>query len=60
MAIRSTGFCAVRRPDVTQKYGLAQDIASDKAGMVHAPAGPGLGADIDFELIERKRIGVPS
>jgi L-alanine-DL-glutamate epimerase-like enolase superfamily enzyme len=28
--------------------------------MVHAPNGPGLGAQIDFELIKRKTLGVLS
>jgi L-alanine-DL-glutamate epimerase-like enolase superfamily enzyme len=27
-------------------------------GLVHVPDGPGLGADIDFKLIERKKISV--
>jgi len=40
-----------------QKYGLAQDIKVDRDGFVHAPTGPGLSADIDFALIERKKIG---
>jgi L-alanine-DL-glutamate epimerase-like enolase superfamily enzyme len=47
-------------PAESQKYGLAQDIEIDADGMVHAPTGPGLGADIDFELIERKKITVLS
>ena len=29
-----------------------------KDGLVHAPEKPGLGAEIDFPLIERKRIAV--
>ena len=39
---------------------LSQDITVDRDGFVHAPAGPGLGAEIDFELIERKKLGVLS
>jgi L-alanine-DL-glutamate epimerase-like enolase superfamily enzyme len=60
MAIRNTEFFEVLLPDAMQKYGLLQDIAVDRDGFVHAPTGPGLGADIDFELIERKKIGVLS
>jgi L-alanine-DL-glutamate epimerase-like enolase superfamily enzyme len=60
MAIRNTEFFEVLLPDAMQKYGLAEDIAPDKNGMVHAPTEPGLGAKIDFELIERKRVGVLS
>ena len=43
-----------------QKYGLAEDIAVDRDGLVHAPTAPGLSAQIDFELIERKKVGVLS
>jgi L-alanine-DL-glutamate epimerase-like enolase superfamily enzyme len=60
MAIRNTEFFEVLLPDAMQKYGLAEDIAVDRNGLVHAPTGPGLGANIDFDLIERKKIGVLS
>jgi L-alanine-DL-glutamate epimerase-like enolase superfamily enzyme len=39
-----------------QKYGLAGDITVDRDGLVHAPGAPGLGYEIDFALIERKKI----
>src|SRR5438128_1273869 len=42
MAIRNCEFFEVLLPDAAQKYGLAQDIAVDKSGLVHAPMGPGL------------------
>src|SRR5438105_2443931 len=60
MAIRNTEFFEVLLPDGMQKYGLAQDITVDRDGFVHAPTSPGLGADIDFDLIERKKLGVLS
>jgi len=60
MAIRNTEFFEVLLPDAMQKYGLAEDITVDRDGLVHAPNEPGLGAKIDFELIERKKIGVLS
>jgi len=60
MAIRNTEFFEVLLPDAMQKYGLAEDITVDRDGLVQAPTGPGLGAKIDFELIERKKIGVLS
>jgi L-alanine-DL-glutamate epimerase-like enolase superfamily enzyme len=60
MAIRNTEFFEVLLPDAMQKYGLAQDITVDRDGFVHAPTAPGLGAAIDFELIEKKKIGVLS
>ena len=60
MAIRNTEFFEVLLPDGAQKYGLVQDIAPDKNGLVHAPTEPGLGYPIDFALIERKKVAVLS
>jgi L-alanine-DL-glutamate epimerase-like enolase superfamily enzyme len=36
------------------------DLEIDSQGMIHAPTGPGLGAQIDFDLIKRKTLGVLS
>lgn len=58
MAIKNCEFFEVLLPDGAQKYGLAQDIEVDRQGMVHAIDKPGLGAEIDFALIERKKIAV--
>jgi L-alanine-DL-glutamate epimerase-like enolase superfamily enzyme len=58
MAIRNCEFFEVLLPAGAQKYGLVQDIEVDKRGLVHAFEGPGLGATIDFGLIERKKIAV--
>ena len=60
MAIRNTEFFEVLLPDAMQKYGLAEEITVDRNGLVHAPTEPGLGAEIDFDLIERKKVGVLS
>jgi L-alanine-DL-glutamate epimerase-like enolase superfamily enzyme len=58
MAIQNTEFFEVLLPSESQKYGLVQDIEIDADGMVQAPTGPGLGAQIDFELVARKKIAV--
>ncbi len=60
MAIRNCEYFEVLLPDGAQKYGLVQDIEVDAKGLVHAPAGPGLGAQIDFDLIKRKQVSVLS
>ena len=60
MAIRNTEFFEVLLPDAMQKYGLAEEIIVDRDGLVRAPTEPGLGAHIDFGLIERKKVGVLS
>ena len=59
-SIRNTTFFEVLLPDGAQKYGLEHDITVGRDGMVHVPNGPGLGAAIDFKLIERKKIAVLS
>jgi L-alanine-DL-glutamate epimerase-like enolase superfamily enzyme len=56
MAIPNCDYFEVLLPDRQQKYGLVRDIEVDSEGMVHAPAGPGLGAEIDFDLIDRNRL----
>jgi hypothetical protein len=33
---------------------MVTELEIDEGGLLHAPTGPGLGADIDFGLIERK------
>jgi len=58
MAIKNCEFFEVLLPAAAQKYGLAQDIEVDRQGLVHAMNEPGLGADIDFALIEREKVAV--
>ncbi len=54
MAIRNTTMFEVLLPHGAHKYGMARELDIDKDGLLHAPSGPGLGAEIDFGLIERK------
>ncbi len=58
MAIGNSEFFEVLLPDGAQKYGLIEDITVDGDGLVHAPTEPGIGAKIDFELIEHKLTAV--
>ena len=58
MAIRNCEYFEVLLPAGAQKYGLVEDIEIDSQGLVHAPTKPGLGAEIDFELIKRKQVAV--
>jgi L-alanine-DL-glutamate epimerase-like enolase superfamily enzyme len=53
LAIRNCEYFEVLLPDAANKYGLVQDIEVDSKGWVRAPTGPGLGVEIDFELIRR-------
>ncbi len=58
MAIKNCEFFEVLLPAASQKYGLVHDIEVDARGLVRAPTGPGLGAAIDFALIERRKTAV--
>jgi L-alanine-DL-glutamate epimerase-like enolase superfamily enzyme len=60
LAIPNTEYFEVLLPDQAQKYGLEEDLTVDAHGFVHAIDRPGLGAHIDFDLIQRKRIAVLS
>ena len=60
LAIKNTQFFEVLLPHAAHKYGIVEDIAVDKNGHVHAPDKPGLGAEIDFDLIEKKKVAVLS
>jgi L-alanine-DL-glutamate epimerase-like enolase superfamily enzyme len=53
-AIRNTTFFEVLLPHGAHKYGLLNDIVIGKDGMAHCPRVPGVGGQIDFELIKRK------
>jgi L-alanine-DL-glutamate epimerase-like enolase superfamily enzyme len=54
MALRNTTMFEVLLPHGAHKYGMTKEIDIDKNGLMRAPTGPGLGAEIDFELITRK------
>jgi len=58
MAIKNTEYLEVLLPHDAQKYGLAEEIELGEDGMVHAFNEPGLGANIDFGLIESKKVAV--
>jgi L-alanine-DL-glutamate epimerase-like enolase superfamily enzyme len=57
-AIPNCEYFEVLLPAAAQKHGLVRDIEIDATGLVHVPDGPGIGAEIDFELIDRNRVAV--
>ncbi len=59
-AIQNTEYFEVVLPDEAQKCGLIQDLVVGPDGFVHVPKGPGLGVEIDFDLIERSKTRVLS
>lgn len=55
MAIANTEFFEILLlPSLIGQYGLTQGIKPDRDGYISAPDGPGLGVEIDFDLIRRK------
>lgn len=58
MAIRNCDYYEYLLPEAIINYGLVEEIVPDEHGLVHAPTKPGLGVEIDFGLIERKKLGV--
>lgn len=58
MAVNNCEYFEVLLPDSHNKYGLAQDIEVDSGGYVHAPKEPGLGYEIDWDLVRRETVEV--
>ena len=56
MAIPNCEYFEVLLPEAAQKHGLVRDIEIDENGLAHAPDQPGIGAEIDFELIARNKL----
>jgi L-alanine-DL-glutamate epimerase-like enolase superfamily enzyme len=59
-AIPNTTFFEVLLPHGAHKYGVGNDIEVDRDGLAHCPTVPGIGAEIDLELIRRKQLAVLS
>ena len=55
-AIPNCEYFEVLLPADAQKHGLVEDLDIDQDGLVHVPDRPGVGAPIDFDLIERNKV----
>jgi L-alanine-DL-glutamate epimerase-like enolase superfamily enzyme len=55
-AIANTTYFEVLLPHGAHKYGLLNDIEIGADGLARCPDKPGIGAEIDFDLVERKQI----
>lgn len=58
MAIPNTQFHEILLPAEAASYGVINEIAVTRDGYIEAPTGPGLGAEIDFDMIRSKQIAV--
>ena len=51
-AMRNTEFFEILWPKETFNFGLKEDIRIDEEGFAHIPEGPGLGIELDWNMIE--------
>jgi len=58
MAINNCDYYEVFPAHGANKYGLVTDIEVDGQGLVHAPEEPGLGFEIDWDLVKRETVQV--
>ena len=58
MAVNNSDYYEVYPSNGANKYGLVEDIEVDDRGMVYAPTAPGLGYEIDWDLVEREKVQV--
>ncbi len=58
MAVPNCGFYEVFPCTGANQYGLVKDIEVDDQGLVHAPTRPGLGYDIDWDLVHREQTAI--
>lgn len=59
-AIPNTEYFEIVLPDEAQKCGLVDDLSVGRDGFVHVPKKPGLGVEIDFDLIGKSTTRVLS
>jgi len=58
MAVNNCDYYEVFPCSGANKYGLVEDIEVDERGMVHISEKPGLGYEIDWDLVKRNQVGV--
>ena len=58
MAMNNCDYYEVFPASGANKYALLDDIEPDEHGLVYAPTKPGLGYEIDWELVEREKVQV--
>jgi len=56
MAMNNCDYFEVFPCSGANKYGLVEDIEVDKKGLVYAPEKPGLGYEIDWDLVRRETV----
>ena len=57
-AIKNCEFFELLWPLEMYNFGLAENIWIDDEGYAHVPAGPGMGIDLDWDLIDNATIDI--
>lgn len=57
LSVNNCDFFELIVPEDMLQYGLVNDIKVGRDGRVQAPDKPGLGYEIDFELIKKRKVG---
>jgi L-alanine-DL-glutamate epimerase-like enolase superfamily enzyme len=58
LAMNNCDYYEVFPASGANKFGLVEDVEVDSNGLIYAPEQPGLGYEIDWELIEREKVQV--
>jgi L-alanine-DL-glutamate epimerase-like enolase superfamily enzyme len=58
MAVNNCDYYEEFPANGANRYGLVKDIEIDHQGLAHAPDQPGLGYEIDWDLVEQEKIQV--
>lgn len=56
-AIRNCAWFEILVPEDRYDFGLERYPHADERGIVHAPTGPGLGVEVDWEWVRANRVG---
>ncbi|MBI4639796.1 MAG: mandelate racemase [Candidatus Tectomicrobia bacterium] len=54
MAVNNCDYYEMLLPRGAQEYGLVEEVKVDSQGYVHAPEKPGLGYEIDWDLVKQQ------
>ena len=57
LAVNNCDYYEVFPSNGANKFGLVEDVEVDSQGLVYAPEAPGLGYDIDWDLVRREKSG---
>ena len=56
MSIKNTKYYEQLVPEKLFQFGVKEQIQVDREGYIHAPTGPGIGVELDWEFINRYKL----